>query len=148
MAAGEMSSTVSPGSSEGRFPGGLRVAALVALLAGAVGSFGLMLHSGRNAPRLLIVIFTIWVLSPFVVLGWADVVSKRKHWSVLTRAALHGVMLVVALGSLAIYGADAVWPRKAQAAFVYVIVSPASWLLTAAVVPMAAWISRRRSALR
>lgn len=63
----------------------------------------------------------------------------------MTRAALYGVMLVVTLGSLAIYGDDAMGHRTAKAAFVYVAVPPASWLLTAIVVPIAALISRRQS---
>jgi hypothetical protein len=138
-----MTSKVSRGRPEGGFLGLLQAAALIAVLAGAVGSVGLMLHAGRNAPRLLIVLFAIWVLSPFIALALANVVSKR--WSVLTRATLYSVMLVVALGSLAVYGADALRPPRAQAAFVFVVVPPASWLLTAIVVGVAALISGRRS---
>ena len=55
------------------------------------------------------------------------------------------MMLVVTLGSLAIYGDDALGHRRAQAAFVYVVVPPASWLLISMVVPIAALISRRLS---
>jgi hypothetical protein len=120
----------------------LHAAAQIAALAGAVGSFGLMLHAGRHAPRLLVVLFTIWVLSPFVALGLADVVSRR--WPVPIRATLYSVMIVVALGSLAAYGADALRPPRAQAAFVFVVVPPASWLLGATVIAVAV-ISGRRS---
>jgi hypothetical protein len=95
-----------------------------------------------HPPLFLVVLFTGWVLSPFVALVLADIASKR--WSALTRAALYGVMLVLAVGSLAIYGDDALRPRRAQAAFVFVVVPPASWLLIATVVPIAALISRRR----
>ncbi len=138
---GEMTSEVS--RPEGGFLGRLRAAALIAVLAGAVGSVGLLLRAGQRTPRLLLVLFFFWVLSPFVALVLANVVSKR--WSVLTRATLYSVMLVVTLGSLAIYGYDALRPRKAQAAFWYVVVPPASWLLMAIVVPIAALISRRLS---
>ena len=138
---GEMTSTVSRESPEGGFLGRLRVAALIVVLAGAGGSFGLMLRAGQRTPRLLLAVFVIWVLSPFMALVLAHVVSKR--WSVLTRATLYSVMLVVTLGSLAIYGDDALGHRRAQAAFVYVIVPPASWLLIAIVVPIAAFISGR-----
>ena len=138
-----MKSRVSPAISESPFLDRLRVAALIAVVAGAVGSVGLMLRAGRHTPRLLLIIFLVWVLSPFVALVWAQVVSVR--WPVLTRAALYSVMLVITLGSLAIYGNDAVRPRKAQPAFVFVIVPPASWLLMAVVVPIAALISRRLS---
>ena len=138
-----MTSRVNRGKPEGGFLGRLRAAALIAVLAGAVGSVGLMLRAGQRSPLVLLVIFTFWVLSPFVTLVWAHLVSKR--WSVLTRATLYGVMLVVTLGSLAIYGDDALRPRKAQAAFWYVLVPPASWLLTAIAVAIAALISGRRS---
>ena len=98
---GESTSEVSRERPERGFLGLLRAAALIAVLAGAVGSFGLMLHAGRrNDSRILLVLFTIWVLSPFVALVLADVVSKR--WSVLTRATLHRAMLVLTIGSLAI----------------------------------------------
>ena len=128
---------------EGGFVGRLRAAALIALLVGAAGSLGLMLHAGRRSPRLLLVLFVPWVLSPFIALVFAHVVSKRL--SVPTRATLYCVMLVIAVGSLAIYGDDALGHRRPQAAFVYVAVPPASLLLMATVVPVAAFLSRRLS---
>ena len=140
----EMTSKVSRERPEGGFLGRLRAAALIAVVAGAVGSVGLMLRVGYHNPsRILLLLMTTWVLSPFMALVLADVVSKR--WSVLTRTTLHGVMLVLTLGSLAIYVDDALSPPKAQAAFVFVAVPPASWLLIAIIVPTAAFISGRRS---
>ena len=121
----------------------LRAAALIAVLAGAAGSLGFLLNAGRRTPRFLLVIFVFWVLSPFVVLVWAHMVSTR--WSAFTRATLYTVMLILTVGSLAIYANDAVRPRRAQAAFVYVLVPPVSWLLIAIAVPTAALISRTRS---
>ena len=59
--------------------------------------------------------------------------------------ALYVVMLVIALGSLAIYADDARGHRRPQAAFVYVAVPPASWLLLGVVVPIAAVMARRRT---
>jgi len=141
---GESTSEVSRERPERGFLGLLRAAALIAVLAGAAGSLGLMLHAGRrNDSRILLVLFTIWVLSPFVALVLAHVVSKR--WSVLTRATLHSVMLVLTLASLAIYGDVALGPPRAKTAFVFVVVPPASWLLIAIAVPIAALISGRQS---
>ncbi len=142
---GEMTSEVSRGRTAAGFLGLLRVAALIAVLAGAVGSVGLMLRAGQRTPRLLLVLFVIWVLSPFVALVLAHVLSKR--WSVLTRATLYSVMLVITLGSLAAYGADVAFgpPKAKAAAFVFVVVPPVSWLLIAIVVPLAALISGSRS---
>jgi len=117
---------------------------IIALLVGAVGSVGLMLRVGhRNPSRLLIVLFTFWVLSPFIALVLANVVSKR--WSVLTRATLCVEMLVITVGSLAIYGAHAFGTLRAKTGFVFLVVPAASWLLIAIVVAIAALISGRLS---
>lgn len=127
----------------GRFLGFLRAVALIAVAAGAVGSAGLMLRADQRTPRFLLVLFFIWVLSPFVVLAWANVVSKR--WPFLTRAALYCGTLVVTLGSLAFYGKFVLPPPGSPRAFVFVAVPPASWLFMTIVVSVAALISRRRS---
>ena len=122
----------------------LRLTALIALLVGAVGSVGLTLHAGRhNASWILLILFATWVLSPFMGLVLANVVSES--WSVVTRAALHGLMLVVAVGSLAIYADVALGPPRAKTAAVFVVVPPASWLLIAITLPVAALLSRRRA---
>jgi hypothetical protein len=122
----------------------LRAAALVALVVGAAGSLGFMFRAGQHTPRLLLILFTIWVLSPFVVLLWAITVSKR--WSVLTRSALYYLTLIVMLGSLAIYGEWVhVKPRGSANAFLFVIIPPASLIFIAVVVSITALISGRRS---
>jgi hypothetical protein len=127
-------------------PGGfglLHIAALIAALAGAGGSFGLMLHAGRHQnSKILLILFTIWVLSPFVALVLANGFSKR--WPVRARLTLYRMMLVLTLGSLAIYGYDAWRPLKAQRAFVFLVVPLASWLLIA-MVATAVFLSGRPS---
>jgi predicted dienelactone hydrolase len=119
-------------------------AALIAALTGAVGSVALMLWTGhRNPSRLLLFLFAIWVLSPFVALILANLSSKR--WSVPARLTLYSVTLFITLAALVIYG-DVVWgPPRAQAAFVFILVPPASCLLIAIVIPIAAVISARLS---
>lgn len=136
-------SAASPGRPDGGFLGPLRAVALIALVAGAVGSVGLMLHAGRSTPRPLLVLFVIWALSPFVALALAHRASMR--WSALTRAALDCVTLAITLGSLAIYGGIIAPPVGSRPAFVFVAVPPASWVLMAVVVSIAALISRRRA---
>jgi hypothetical protein len=137
----EMTSEVSREKTEGGFLALLRAAALVAVLVGAAGSVSLMLHVGRrkHSPRLLLVLFAIWLLSPFAALVLAHVISKR--WSVLTRATLYSVMLVLTLGSLAIYGDVALGPLSAKTVPVFVIVPAASWLLIAMVISIAGLLS-------
>ncbi len=129
--------------SDGEFLRPLRAAALAALLAGAAGSVALLALAGRHAPPVLWAPFLVWVLSPFVILLFAERILKR--WPLPTRGALYGVMLAVAVGSLAVYIDDAFGHRRPQAAFVYVAVPPASWLLIAIVLAIAALVSRRRS---
>ena len=123
----------------------LRRPALIAVVVGAAGSVGFLLRAGQRTSRLLLVIMLLWVLAPFIALVVADVVSKR--WTVpaqaLMRATLYSVMLVLTLGSLAVYLDDALRPRQAQAAFVFVVVPLVSWLLMAIAIPIAAVLSRR-----
>ena len=120
----------------------LRAAALVAVVAGAVGSAGLTLRAGRTTPRFLLVLFLIWVLSPYAVLAWANLAAKG--WLFLTQGTLYCVTFVITLGSLAIYGGLVSPPAGSAPAFVFLAVPPGGWLLMALTVPPAAMISRRR----
>src|SRR2546423_10095486 len=85
---------------------GLRFTALIALVTGAAGSLGLWIHAAKHPPPLLVVLFVVWVLSPFVILGIGHVVAKR--WAPSTQAALYWVTLLVTVASIAIYAAEAV----------------------------------------
>jgi hypothetical protein len=112
-------------------------------LLGAVGSAGFLLRAGQRTSLLLLVIMLLWVLAPFVILAFAEMVLKR--WPVFVQKTVYSLMLVITLGSLAIYLDDALRPRRAQAAFVFVAVPLVSWLLIAITVPIAALLSRKRS---
>jgi hypothetical protein len=139
----EITAKANQGRAKGGFTGLLHAVALTALMAGAVGSVGLMLWvSHRNPSRVLLLLFVIWDLSPFMALLLAEMFSKR--WSVITRATLHIVMLIVALISLALYG-DVVLRPRPQPAFMFLVVPLGSWLLMMIVVPMAALISGKFS---
>ena len=140
----EITAKASRGRPDGGFLGLLHAVALIAVVAGASGSVGLMLWEGhRNPSRLLLVLFAIWVLSPFMALLLANIVSKR--WSVITRATLHSVMLVLTLGSLAIYGEVALGPPRPKPASFFLVVPLASWLLIAAVIPLVTLLLGRLS---
>ena len=121
----------------------LRAVARIAMVAGAVGSLALMLLAGRSTPRLLLAGFVLWILSPFVVLAWAA--NASSGWSALTRSTLDVVTLVITLGSLVIYGAVVVRSTGSPRGPAFVAVPPASWVLMAIAVGIAAWISRRPS---
>ena len=136
-----MTFRVSRGGPEGGLLGRLRAAALIAVLVGAAGSVGLMLRAGRSSDeRLLVILIAGWLLAPFAALVLAHMVSRR--WSVPTRATLYCLMLVLTLGSLAIYVGDAFGPPTTV---VYVGVPLASWLLIALVIPIAAFAAGRLS---
>ena len=140
---GESTSKANRGRPDGGFLSLLRAVALIAVVFGAAGSVGLMLWVGHRNPSLVLLgLFVIWDLSPFIALILADIVSKR--WSVLTRATLYAVMLILTLGSLALYG-DVVWRPRPQPAFMFLVVPLGSWLLMTIVIPIAALISARLS---
>jgi hypothetical protein len=138
----EITAQASRGRPDGGSLGLLRGVALIAVVVGAAGSVSLMLRAG-HPPLLLLVLFTGWVLSPFVALALADIASKR--WSALTRATLYGVMLILTLGSLAFYGDIVSMPPGSKPAFVFLVVPLGSWLLLTIAVPIAALASRRLS---
>ena len=121
----------------------LRTAGLLAVLAGAAGSLAFLLHAGRSPALVLVFIMSAWVLSPFVALIVAGVISKQ--WSAPTRSALSWVMFVLPLGSLAVYGVDFLHPPAVQRAFVFVVVPPVSWLSIAVAITSAARLSSKRA---
>lgn len=120
----------------------LRTVALVAVVIGAIGSFGLMLLGG-HPPLLLRILFAIWVLSPFAALLLADNLSKR--WSAITRMTLYIVMLIIPLGSLSLYGDTVLRPPKTTPAFMFVVVPFGSWLFMISTLLIAALVSGRLS---
>jgi hypothetical protein len=139
---GEPVSTVARGGPDHGSLGPLRAVALVAVLVGAVGSLASMFRAA-HPPPILLVLFTGWVLSPFVGLVVAHVASKR--WSVGTRATLYGVMILLTVGSLMFYADVVPMPGASKPAFLYLVVPFGAWLLLLAVVPIAAFVSRGRS---
>ena len=115
----------------------LRKAALLAVPASALGSLGFTLWVGqRNDSRILLVLFMLWVSSPFIALGWVGLASQR--WAAPGRTILHVLILALALGSLVIYGESALGPPRAKPAFIFLVVPLVSWLLIAMVVPLVA----------
>lgn len=120
----------------------LRLLARGAAVVGAVGSVGLTLYTGRHNPSgFLMALFAMWVLAPFLGFELADMASQR--WTALTRAALYGVMLVLTVASLAIYGAVAFGPPRARTASFFLVIPPASCLLMATVAVIATLLSKR-----
>jgi hypothetical protein len=118
----------------------LRIVALIVVLAGTAASLVLMFNAGRNQKSIfLIVLFTIWVLSPFIALVVANVIAKR--WSIPARVSLYLLMLFITLGSLFGYS-GLLNPPGTKPAFKFIIIPLVSWLLIVIVFLIAASRSR------
>ena len=112
----------------------LRIIALIVLFVGAIGSLVLMFNSGRNQKSIvLIVLFTGWVLSPFIALFIADMISKR--WLNKIRLTIYLLILFITLASLLFYSAVLNVPGT-KPAFKFLIVPLMSWVLILVIVPI------------
>ena len=119
----------------------LRCASRIALLIGAAGSVALMLIAGRhNNSRLLLAMFTVWVISPYVALAAVNIRSR----STSIRRAIRILTLVITVAALAVYALIAFGPPRQKTAPAFVIVPPVSVLLLAFVVGAAALTSASR----
>ena len=106
--------------------------ALLAVLAGASVSLAFMFNAGRNQNSIfLIVLFTGWVLSPFIALLVTDVISRR--WPIPARVPLYLLMLFITLGSLVSYSGAFSLPGMKPASK-FLIVPLVSWLLMLTVI--------------
>jgi hypothetical protein len=121
----------------------LHSAAQVAAVVGAVGSVALTLYAGRNNNLpFLMMLMAGWVLAPFMAYALAS--KYARNWAGSTRATLDGIIVVVAVTSLAVYGRDVLRPPASKAAAVFVAVPIGAWLLMLIGAPIAALISRRK----
>jgi cation transport ATPase len=123
----------------------LRLTARVALALGAFGSIALWIHAAQHPPPIIIAGFVVWVLSPFVLLGAAHVLSKR--WAHSTQSALYAVTVLISIASIAVYADDAVAHRTAHPAFVYVAIAPVSWVVSVVAIGFGAWLAKRKQVL-
>lgn len=119
-----------------------RLAAMFACVAGADASLLFMYQVGQRNPSLvLMLLFTLWVLSPFVALLVSATVSPR--WTAPSRAALSGVMFAVSVLSPLVYGGVALGPPRPRPAFAFLVVPFASWCLGASALAVVAVIKGR-----
>ena len=124
--------------------GSLRASALVALLGGAAGSLALLLRAGQRqgTQRPLLLLMAVWVVAPYVGLGWAFVASKR--WPSPNQRSLFIASLFIAFASLAVYALDALQPAKAPPGFRFVLVPAISWLMIIVIVAIASFSARKQ----
>jgi hypothetical protein len=122
----------------------LRIIALIAMLAGAIGSLFFMFNAGHKQNSvILITLFTMWVLSPFAGLLMTDRISRRGK--VLSRLTLYGLIFVITLGSLICYS-GVLGQLGAKAAFKFLVVPFISWLIIVTVILTAGRMSTRKAA--
>lgn len=108
----------------------------------AAGSLACTLYAGRhNKSVLLVVLFAVWVLSPFAGLIGSERAAEHSPSGIAN--AMRASALIIAIFSLGIYVAVAASPPEHHTAFPFLAVPAVSWL---AIVPMviAARLAARR----
>ena len=100
---------------------------LTALLIGAIGSLYFMFKAGSNQKSIILIgLFTVWVLSPFVGLFIANKVTSI--WTAITRQLLFWLMLSLTIVSLIAYSGLMTIPDS-KPAFVFLALPFISWLV-------------------
>lgn len=103
--------------------------ALLVGIVGAVVSLYFMFNAGRNQPSLLlIVLFMLWVLSPFVGLFLLNNISKR--WIVTVRETLYWLAIIMVVLSVTGYS-GAFNTAQTKTAFVFLVIPFVSWVIIA-----------------
>lgn len=107
-----------------------RSSALFSLLLGASVSLGLMLWVGRhNSSVALMLLFTVWVTSPFA--GMALVHRSAKRWPLVRQNLTYNQIRIISMGSALIYVVTVNFRQLAKPAGPFLAVPVASWLLLA-----------------
>ena len=107
------------------------------LLLATAASLVLMYRAGhRNPSVVLMLMFTVWVSSPFIALDAVNSLAQR--WSHRSQTLLRTTAIVVALGSVCLYGVDALRPLWPKAALLYLVVPTVSWIAIVAATAVAA----------
>ena len=98
----------------------------------AAGSLACTLYAGReNKSVLLVAMFAVWVLSPFLGLAVAELMAARAPRGLAS--AIRASALVISIGSLALYVVAAASPPGHHKAFAFLAIPTVSWF---AILPM------------
>jgi hypothetical protein len=120
----------------------MRSFAMIVVAAGGILSLGLTLQTGHNNHSvLLVLLFAVWVLSPFAGLLVAGFLSKRL--TVPIRKAIYILMFVITIGSLAGYS-GLFSPPGSKPAFIFLVVPLISWILVAIFISVSVFRARKR----
>ena len=105
----------------------LRTTSLTTLLVGTIGSLYFMFTAGSHQKSIvLLVLFTAWVLSPFIGLFVANQLSKPLSAKIHT--LIYWTIVLVSVGSLTIYS-GALPSSQTKPAFNFLVVPFLSWLV-------------------
>ncbi len=119
-------------------------ATITGVAIGAVTSLALMLRAGRHQKSIvLVLLFAVWVLLPFVELVYAHLNSKQ--WLPSARIFLYGLTVAVVFCCPAIYADVAFGRTTLKVGFVFLVVPFLCSLLIGFVVWIALLSSRRAS---
>lgn len=134
-------SRANPRNNDGRTVRFVHTIAVLMVLAGAGASIGFTVYAGRdNSSFILILLFTAWVVSPFIALLLVNVITQR--WELFNRLTLYGLMIALTTGSIVVY--SGVWsPPSAKPAFIFLVIPLLSWSLMGTVL-LAAKLSPSR----
>ena len=115
--------------------------ALLVGIAGSIISLWFMFNAGRNQPStFLIILFTLWVLSPFIGLLMLNNISKR--WIVSVRETLYWLAIITTILSVAGYSGAFNTPETKNA-FVFLVIPFLSWIIIAISFFIARRVSKR-----
>ncbi|MGH2566127.1 MAG: hypothetical protein ACRDE5_16530 [Ginsengibacter sp.] len=119
----------------------LRTTALIVALAGAAGSLYFMFSASRKQNSIILLgLFTVWVLSPFVGLFISNKISNR--WTVTAHRLFYWLIIILTIGSLVAYSGAFNTPETKNA-FIFLIVPLISWILLIVTVLTARRLSRK-----
>jgi hypothetical protein len=111
----------------------LRPLAMSICVVAAIVSLACMYRVGHgNRSVILMLLFTVWVASPFV--GLLIGALKSGTWPARSRSVLHGIMLIVSLLAILVYNIVAFGPPRPQPAFAFLMVPLGSWCLVVVVI--------------
>ena len=113
---------------------------MLVLVASAVGALMSMFTVGhRQRSVVLMAMFTVWVLSPFVALWLIN--GKARRWDPPAGSGLEYATVLISLAALGRYVWVLIRPVEHQPASTFMIVPFASWVAIA----VAAGVARRQS---
>jgi hypothetical protein len=109
----------------------------IAILVSAVVSLVLTVYAGRRNPSsLLMALFAIWVVSPFV--GFVAAIAWQR-WKRRGRRALLWSILFLGPLSVAVYGRAVFGTAKGGLAFWFLVAPAVSWSVLAVVLAVDRW---------